>query len=71
MFNGYQYKILSVTLDPKETAKDMTDRYKTECYNIKVRPIAKLLEQLEVSPNLHMLPAKFHLMRLSVFTAVG
>ena len=27
----------------------MTDRYKNECAFMKVRPIAKLLEQLEVS----------------------
>lgn len=27
----------------------MTDRYKNECAGMKVRPIAKLLEQLEVS----------------------
>lgn len=33
--------------DPNETAKDMIDRYKDECAAIKVRPIAKLLEQLE------------------------
>lgn len=47
-------------LDPNETAKDMTDRYKMECSSAKVRPIAKLLEQLEVSPNLHVLLAKFN-----------
>ena len=26
----------------------MTDRYKSECASVKVRPIGKLLEQLEV-----------------------
>ena len=36
-------------VDPNETARDMTDRYKVECSNAKIRPIAKLLEQLEVS----------------------
>lgn len=53
--------ITLVSLDPNETAKDMTDRYKTECANSKVRPIAKLLEQLEVSPSLQVSCAKFNL----------
>lgn len=42
-----------IFVDPSETAKDMTDRYKTECANLKIRPIGKLLEQLEVC--LHLL----------------
>ena len=46
--------------DPNETAKDMTDRYKNECATLKVRLIAKLLEQLEVKPKLICLCAKFH-----------
>ena len=45
----YQMCCNCTTTDPNETAKDMTDKYKTECANSKVRPIAKLLEQLEVS----------------------
>ena len=37
------------SLDPDETAKDMIETYKNECNGVKVRPIGKLLEQLEVS----------------------
>jgi len=48
--NYWVFKNLtSLFLDANETAKDMTDRYKSECANMKVRPIGKLLEQLEVS----------------------
>lgn len=38
-----------VYADPNETAKHMIDRYKSECNSAKIRPITKLLEQLEVS----------------------
>lgn len=34
--------------DPNETAKDMIESYKKECSLLKIRPISKLLEQLEV-----------------------
>ena len=34
--------------DPSETAKDMIESYKKECSLLKIRPISKLLEQLEV-----------------------
>ena len=34
--------------DPNETAKDMIESYKKECMLLKIRPISKLLEQLEV-----------------------
>ncbi|KAL5463506.1 hypothetical protein EMCRGX_G032406 [Ephydatia muelleri] len=33
--------------DPNETARDMVEAYKRECSAMKVRPITKLLEQLE------------------------
>ena len=36
--------------DPNETAKDMIEAYKKECVAMRVRPVAKLLEQLEVGP---------------------
>ena len=50
--NVHKTKSLCVFSDPNETAKDMTDKYKTECANMRIRPIAKLLEQLEVSNSL-------------------
>ena len=36
------------TPDPGETAYDMINSYKRECANLRVRPISKLLEQVEV-----------------------
>ena len=35
--------------DPNETAQDMVNVYRQECSAMRVRPITKLLEQLEVS----------------------
>ena len=37
--------------DPNETALDMIESYKQECLAVKVRPIGKVLEQLEVCKN--------------------
>ena len=39
---------VDTTTDPNETAKDMIESYKRECVFLKIRPISKLLEQLEV-----------------------
>ena len=36
--------------DPNETAHDMVDIYRRECSSLRVKPISKLLEQLEVPP---------------------
>lgn len=57
--------------DPKETAKDMTDRYKSECASNRVRPIAKLLEQLEVSPCLFVTLCQVSLELLIIVPALG
>ena len=34
--------------DPDEKAMDMIEAYRSECANARIRPISKLLEQLEV-----------------------
>ena len=40
--------------DPEETAQDMVYVYRQECMAMRVRPITKLLEQLEVRTHLKL-----------------
>ena len=37
-----------VCADPNERAKDMINAYQRECSTTRVKPVTKLLEQLEV-----------------------
>ena len=39
---------VSLYADPHERAQDMIFAYQRECNNMKVKPVTKLLEQLEV-----------------------
>ena len=55
---------LLVTSDPNESAKDMIESYKRECAILKIRPISKLLEQLEVR---HMTDHMIHHLACLVF----
>ena len=50
--------------DPNETAKDMIGSYKKECSLLKIRPISKLLEQLEVGHMTNHMTAQLHVVVL-------
>lgn len=50
--------------DPNETAKDMIGSYKKECSLLKIRPISKLLEQLEVGHMTGHMTAQLHVVVL-------
>ena len=50
--------------DPNETAKDMIESYKKECSLLKIRPISKLLEQLEVGHMTSHMTIQLHVLML-------
>ena len=49
-----------ISPDPNETARDMIESYKKECSLLKIRPISKLLEQLEVGHMTSHMTTQFH-----------
>ena len=53
-----------ISPDPNETAKDMIQSYKKECSLLKIRPISKLLEQLEVGHMTSHMTTQLHVVLL-------
>lgn len=49
-----------ISPDPNETARDMIQSYKKECSLLKIRPISKLLEQLEVGHMTSHMTTRLH-----------
>ena len=59
-----------IASDPGETAKDMIESYKKECVLLKIRPISKLLEQLEVGHMTSQLLYRYNILVMLYFSAL-